>query len=123
ISCVTEKKARNWAYSHKEKLAEWCADCFPVKPSEVIKGDTITIVDSVVRVDSIRVQVDCTDGTKADCPPNKTITKEIKTHSTDTIKIRDTAFEYVLETKVKEVNIENDKLKKDLDDMTSSRDK
>ena len=82
--------------ANPDKLAVLCADCFPVKPIEVIKGDTVVRVDSILRVDSVRVQVDCPDGTKVDCPPNKTITRTIKTHSTDTLKLRDIAYETVL---------------------------
>lgn len=101
--------------ANPDKLAKLCSDCFPVKPIEVIKGDTVVRIDSVLRVDSVRVQVDCPDGTKVDCPPNKTIYKTRHTHSTDTVKIRDTAFETVL------IN-ERDKVIKDRDRIVSSRD-
>lgn len=124
VGCTTtEKKAKNWAYNHKDKLAEWCADCFPVKTSELIKGDTVTLIDSVLRVDSVRVQADCPDGTKVDCPPTRTVTKIVKTHSTDTIKVRDVAYERVIENKVREVTIKNDQLTKELDKMTKERNK
>lgn len=106
-SCkVTEKKAKEYVYSHKDKLAEWCADCFPVKESEVLKGDTVILIDTVSEIisDTVRMQADCPDGSKVvvDCPPNKVITKVVKTHSTDTIKVRDTAHERVLSDEVKE---------------------
>ena len=104
-SCATtERKAKNWAYNNKEKLAEWCADCFPVKESEVIKGDTIIRVDTISEVisDTIRVNADCPDGTTVvvDCPPNKIVTRIVQSHTTDTIKVRDSAQEKVLESRL-----------------------
>lgn len=101
---VNEKRAKEWAYNNKNKLAEWCADCFPVKVSEVVKGDTIILIDTITSIDSVRikVQVDCPDGSVAlvDCPPEKTSTITLHTHTSDTIKIRDTAIERVLEDKL-----------------------
>lgn len=76
-SCVTERKAKRWAYEHKEVLATWCLDCFEttlkpiyIKGDEVVVTDTIT--DSVITV----ITVDCPDGTKVskDCPPGKIVT-------------------------------------------------
>lgn len=101
-SCVTEKKARRWAYEHKEKLAEWCADCFPVKPVEIKPGRPIVLKgDTVVTIDTVKVQADCPDGTKVDCPPNviKTITDTL--YIRDTIMIRDMAQEEVLNQQIK----------------------
>src|SRR5690625_4325519 len=91
-SCTTSKKAKRYAYNNKEELAEWCADCFPVKESELIKGDTIrdTLFNEVI--DTLyKIEVDCPDGTiiHADCPPNKTVYKTINTHTSDTIRVRD----------------------------------
>lgn len=119
-SCATtERKAKNWAYNNKEKLAEWCADCFPVRKSEVIKGDTIIRVDTISEVvsDTIRVNADCPDGTTVtvDCPPNKVITRVVKSHTTDTIKVRDSAFEMVLSN-------ERDLYKGKLEEMKKSSD-
>lgn len=118
---INEYKARKWAYSHKDKLAEWCADCFPVKPIEVIKGDTVTLLDSIVKIDTNIVQADCPDGTKVNCPPNKVVTKVIKTHSTDTVKVRDTAYERVIEVKLRDITKDNEQLKESLDKMKQSR--
>lgn len=101
--------------ANPDKLAELCADCYPVKPSELIKGDTVVLVDSVLRVDSVRVSVDCPDGTKVNCPPNKVVTRIIRSHSTDTLKVRDYAFETVL------LN-ERDKVSHDRDRIRDNRD-
>src|SRR5690606_41968686 len=67
--------------------------------------------------DTVRVQADCPDGSKVvvDCPPNKTITKVVRTHSTDTIKVRDTAHERVLKD-------ERDEYKDKWANMEQSRD-
>ena len=96
-SCTTSKKAKKYAYSHKDELAEWCAECFPVKESEITPGKTIFIPgDTLITTDTVKVQVDCPDGTKADCPPAKIVTVRDTVVRTDTIKIRDTAKETVL---------------------------
>lgn len=122
VGCATtERKAKNWAYDNKAKLAEWCADCFPVKPVEVIKGRVDTIVNEVLKVDSVRVTVDCPDGTTVDCPPSKTVVRVVETHSTDTVKIRDTALETVLENKYKNALVDNEKLSDKLADEIESK--
>lgn len=102
--CMGVKKAERVMRAHPVELAKLCSDCFPVKPIEIIKGDTIVKFDSITRVDSIRVEVeaDCPDGTrvKVDCPPNRVVTRNIHTHTSDTVKVRDTARERVLEYEV-----------------------
>lgn len=98
--CVSVEKAERVMRAHPTELAKLCADCFPVRESEVIRGDTVVLIDTVSEVisDTIRVNADCPDGTvvTVDCPPNKTVTRVIKSHTTDTIKVRDTAYERVL---------------------------
>ena len=87
VGCATnEKKAKKYYLNHKNQLAELCLDCFSDKKEiEYIKGDTITLVDTLLTVDSIKVQIPCPDGTIIDCPPG--ITKYITKHSysTDTL--------------------------------------
>lgn len=98
--CVSVEKAERVMRSHPKELAKLCADCFPVREIEVIRGDTVVLIDTVSEVisDTIRVNADCPDGTvvTVDCPPNKIITRVVKSHTTDTIKVRDTAYERVL---------------------------
>lgn len=98
--CMSVEKAERVMRAHPKELADLCNDCFPVKPIEIIKGDTIILVDTVSELvsDTIKVKADCPDGSVVvvDCPPTKTITRFVKTHSTDTVKLRDTAFETVL---------------------------
>jgi len=114
---TTEKKARKWAYDNKSKLAEWCADCFPVKPSELMPGKNIYIPgDTIVTTDTVTVNVDCPDGTQIPCPPSKTRTIRDTLLRVDTLKIRDTAMENVLRSNV-------DSLQTNVDSLTESRDK
>lgn len=117
--CVSVEKAERVMRAHPTKLAKLCADCFPVHESEVIRGDTVVLIDTVSEVisDTIRVNADCPDGTvvTVDCPPNKAVTRVIKSHTTDTIKVRDTAYERVLED-------ERDEYKDKWANMEQSRD-
>lgn len=105
LSCgINERKAKEYAYNNKDKLAEWCLDCFPVKPIEVIRGRVDTVVNEVLRIDTTRVTVqgDCPDGTivNVDCPPERTSIRSIITHQTDTLMIVDTAKERVFANKI-----------------------
>lgn len=106
-SCVTQKKAERYYRQHPVKLAKMCLDCFPVKPVEFIKGDTVVLVDSILKIDSVEVDVtaDCPDGTTVvtKCPPNKTTTIVKHTHSTDTVKLLDTALQTVYNDTLKEL--------------------
>src|SRR5690606_22291785 len=99
--CVSVEKAERVMRAHPTELSKLCADCFPVKESEIVKGDTVVLIDTVSEVvsDTIRVNADCPDGTvvTVDCPPNKVVNRVIKSHTTDTLKVRDTAYERVLE--------------------------
>lgn len=114
-SCTTSKKAKKYAYSHKDELAEWCADCFPVKESEVTPGKTIFLPGkTIITSDTVKVQVDCPDGTKADCPPRQIITVRDTIVRTDTIKVRDRAMETILSNDVDEKDREVKKLKERL---------
>lgn len=98
--CVSAEKAERVMRAHPKELAKLCSDCFPVKGSEIIKGDTVVLIDTVSEIvsDTIRVNADCPDGTvvTVDCPPSKVVTRIVKSHTTDTIKVRDTAYERVL---------------------------
>src|SRR5690606_14884909 len=117
--CVSVEKAERVMRAHPTELSKLCADCFPVKESEIVKGDTVVLIDTVSEIisDTVRVQADCPDGSvvMVDCPPNKTITKVVRTHSTDTIKVRDTAYERV-------VKDERDEYKDKWANMEQSRD-
>lgn len=118
-SCVTEKKARRWAYENKDKLAEWCADCFPVKPVEIRPGIPIVKLDTITEysTDTVTVNADCPDGTvvPVKCPPNKTIKVRETITIRDSILIRDTAYERVLTDRAEKADME-------LEKMTDTRD-
>lgn len=86
-SCNTVKKQRQKAhfflYQHPNELAELCATNFKDPDPIFIKGETIVKSDTLI--DTVRVNVDCPDGTQvqADCPKQKTIKKTVT--RTDTI--------------------------------------
>lgn len=103
-SCSVEKalqkkkdKATSFMLQNKPVLAELCSDVFPVEVIEVVKGDTVRVVD-VELVPG--VEISCPEPTPSNPKPSvkcpdchrETITLTI----TDTIKIRDTAKEYAL---------------------------
>lgn len=125
-SCVTERKAKRWAYEHKEVLATWCIDCFEttlkpvyIKGDEVIKRDTVT--DSVTTT----ITVDCPDGTKVnkDCPPGKIVT--VNKLRVDTL-LKDTwqttAKVFVLQSRSDSLNNELIKLGSKYESVKESRD-
>lgn len=123
IGCkVTEEKARKYAYNHKDKLAEWCADCFPVKEIEVKTDSIFTPGKTIIRIDT--VQGKCPDGTiiEIPCPP-----VEEKTPDTirilNNIKVRDIAQEEVLRNNLAKEQQEHEKTKEKLTEVTDSRDK
>lgn len=112
-----EYKARNFYEQQKPKLAELCHLHFPVKDLEVIPGDPIIVIDTVYSKEII--QVDCPDGSKADCPPPKIINNT--TTIRDTIKVLDTALTAKLGSQIKKqtkdietLEKENESLKNDL---------
>lgn len=108
--CMSVKKAEKVMRANPTELAKLCADCFPVKESEVIEGKRDTLFSEVTKIDTLKVEVlaDCPDGTKVvvDCPPNKVIYRDVIINKTDTIKVRDTAKEQVLQDKI--TSLEND---------------
>lgn len=118
---VTEEKARNYYLKNKGELANLCADCLPVKESEIIKGDTVIKLDTITKIDTTVVTVDCSDGTTVDCPPNKTVYRTLYSHITDTIKVRDTAKEYHLNSELSKEQQAHEKTKEKLTEVTYSR--
>lgn len=90
--CASVKKQRSRAHEffreHPAELAELCGDKFPPK-IEYRPGKPIFKTDTTVVTDTVKVTVDCPDGTQveADCPPNKTTTIR------DTITVRDTIMQ------------------------------
>lgn len=104
-----ESKARAFYEAEKGKLAELCYLHFPVKEIEVIPGDPIIVIDTVYSKEII--QVDCPDGSKADCPPPKIINNT--TTIRDTIKVLDTALSAKLSSQIEKQNKDIEILEKE----------
>lgn len=109
IGCgnLKETKSRNYYLSHKDKLAELCSSEFPSE-TKYIKGDTIV---KVKEIKGEMVFVDCPDGTKKECPENKTIYKTI--YQTDTIVKSNKALEAKLQYRINELEANNTLLDKE----------
>lgn len=87
-SCLSEKK-----------LATLCADKYPViKETVYVKGEVKEVHDTIIEYGSVTIDTtfDCPPSDTGatieyaatlDCPPSATI--RIRTHSTDTVKIRE----------------------------------
>lgn len=112
-SCAGMKKKKAYRYfnENKKELAELCLDKFPIK-EKTIKGDTVTIIDTLKVVDKVPVYVDCPDGTKKECPPKETKYIERIRTVTDTIVKIDTREKYLLELEIQEKNDKINSLQK-----------
>ena len=104
-------KATQFFLGNKDKLADLCASEFPSVP-KYIKGDEVVKYDTIIN--PIEVLVDCPDGTKAECPKQKTVFKEV--FRTDTIVKPDTAREDVLRQEINKLNASNVLLIEKLED-------
>lgn len=100
--CMTQKKQQRIAHSyfslHPDELAKICSSKYPSE-TKFIKGETVTKIDTVR--DSIPVQVDCPDGSKADCPPNKKII--IDNSRVDTLEVLPTAVKAQLHNQINQI--------------------
>lgn len=112
-SCAGMKKKKAYRYfnENKKELAELCLDKFPIR-EKTIKGDTITITDTLKIIDKVPVFVDCPDGTKKECPPKETKYIERIRTVTDTIVKIDTREKYLLELEIQEKNDKINSLQK-----------
>ena len=107
-SCASQrqKKAHRYFNENKVELAELCKKEFPIVP-KYIKGDTITVRDTLKVVDTIPVYVDCPDGTKKECPPKEKKYIETVKAVTDTIVKSDERQEFILREEIKELKTDN----------------
>lgn len=100
--CMTQKKQQRIAHSyfslHPDELAKICSSKYPAE-TKFIKGETVTKIDTIR--DSIPVQVDCPDGSKADCPPNKKII--IDNSRVDTLEVLPTAVKAQLHDQINQI--------------------
>lgn len=107
--CMTQKKQQRIAHSyfslHPDELAKICSSKYPAE-TKFIKGETVTKIDTVR--DSITVQVDCPDGSKADCPPNKKII--IDNSRVDTLEVLPTAVKAKLIDQINQIRDANLKI-------------
>ena len=112
-SCAGMKKKKAYRYfnENKKELAELCLDKFPIREKK-IKGDTVTIIDTLKIIDKVPVFVDCPDGTKKECPPKETKYIERIRTVTDTIVRIDTREKYLLELEIQEKNDKINSLQK-----------
>lgn len=101
-SCNAERKALDYAKSHPEKFAEFCADEFPVKDSVIVRDsisfDTLYSENEVYIRDTSYIEKEgrtITIYKEKRCPPTKTITKTVR-HDSLVIR-RDTAKETALQ--------------------------
>jgi len=109
-------KAQQFFLKNKDKLAELCSAEFPSK-TEYIKGDPVIERDTVYS--DVPIYVDCPDGTKQECPKQKTIYEKITI--TDTLKTPNVHYEAKLNFTINELDAKNrfitiqlDKAQKDL---------
>lgn len=100
---MKKKKAHRYFNENKKDLAELCLDKFPIQ-EKIIKGDTVTIIDTLKIINKVPVFVDCPDGTKKECPPKETKYIERIRMVTDTIVRIDTREKHLLELEIQEKN-------------------
>ena len=106
-------KATQFFISNKDKLAELCASEYPSVP-KYIKGDEVVKYDTIIN--PIEILVDCPDGTKAECPKQKTVFKEV--FRIDTIVKPDTAREDVLRQEINKLNASSVLLTEKIEDSS-----
>lgn len=102
VSCGGSKKAHRYFNENKKELAQLCKDRFPIS-ERYVKGDTVRIIDTIVKHSKEVITIDCPDGTKVKCPPNEvkyiTVTQTIR----DTIIKIDTRDVTILQEENKEL--------------------
>ncbi len=126
FACNPVKKAIKTMDEHPAQAALFCASRFPAKDS-LIKGDTVTVRDTITSKETEIVTVDCPPNQKDTvriskaCPPGKTIyvTNTIR----DTIVRVDKAKEKVLENNLTACQTTVTKVQGDYEDMKDKRDK
>lgn len=120
FGCSTEKqfkkqkkKATDFFLLNRPELAKLCNQEFPDIPVKVVPGDTILKTDTIVIPGPKFV---CPDSvTTLDCPPSKLIkdTKIIR----DSVFIKDTDKEYILNTQIQKLTSEKEIIKINLEEV------
>lgn len=119
-SCLTTQKAKDFL-KEKDKLAEICAETYPVK-EVFIKGDSVTVLDTLYvgenLFDTLYYTIkDTVTRVITKTLPAKIITKTI--HVTDTIVKENTARIEDFNIQLRNKDIENGILKADRDNWKS----
>ena len=119
-SCLTTQKAKDFL-KEKDKLAEICAETYPVK-TEYIKGDSVTVLDTLYVGENVFDTLyytikDTVTRVITKTLPAKVITKTI--HVTDTIVKENTARIEDFNIQLRNKDIENGILKADRDNWKS----
>ena len=119
-SCLTTQKAKDFL-KEKDKLAEICAETYPVK-EVFIKGDSVTVLDTLYvgenLFDTLYYTIkDTVTRVITKTLPAKIITKTI--HVTDTIVKENTARIEDFNIQLRNKEIENGILKADRDNWKS----
>ena len=119
-SCLTTQKAKDFL-KEKDKLAEICAETYPVK-EVYIKGDSVTVLDTLYvgenLFDTLYYTIkDTVTRVITKTLPAKIITKTI--HVTDTIVKENTARIEDFNIQLRNKDIENGILKADRDNWKS----
>lgn len=98
---ITKQRYRAFTFyqQNPNELAELCATNFP--PKTVFKpGETIIKTDTVTN--TVTDTLECPDGTKLECPPQKTV--YINKYRTDTLEVENTALVAALQYKNQELS-------------------
>ena len=119
-SCLTTQKAKDYL-KEKDKLAEICAETYPVK-EVFIKGDSVTVLDTLYVGENVFDTLyytikDTVTRVITKTLPAKVITKTI--HVTDTIVKENTARIEDFNIQLRNKEIENGILKADRDNWKS----
>jgi hypothetical protein len=99
-SCATQSKAERFYNKHPEKLAEKCAEKYPVKET-YIPGDTVTVYDSTTRIDTLKDTI--ISEPKVITEIKKVVVTKVVTKTNtirDTIKVENTAKTAVLNSQI-----------------------
>lgn len=115
LSCGSKRKtAYRYFNENNKELAQLCLDRFPIK-TDYIKGDTITITDTLKVIDVMPVIIHCPDGTEVECPPRETKYIDRIKFITDTFVKIDTRKETILNETIRERDEKISKLDNKLD--------
>ena len=125
-SCLTTQKAKDYL-KEKDKLAEICAETYPVK-TEYIKGDSVTVLDTLYVGENVYDTLTTTDTvtqvvtkTITKTLPPKIITKTIRI--TDTVRQENTARVAAMQIEINKLKADNQFKDLQITDLKQSRNK